>query len=301
MVNCSVCGSLIESRQFAVVVHDEVIFVGSHRQCEDERSRSGLGTIVQVDAGTCVGDDLEKYWNKNKIQEASDAEKQHSAFGGFSDPSKMPGKSIGYPAGPACPTGCKLGTLSGSVCSKCYAQRGNYVFKNVKQAQDRRFKKLKGALGDTGKAKTWVEGLSGRIGALRVPYFRWHDSGDIQNLKHLKLMVEVAKNTPNVRHWVPTKELATVKKYMGSNEIPENMNIRISAPMIGQRISPGGILTSSSVSDHRGRPESKFVEDPGFKCPATYEHDRPEATAGKCMECRACWSRSVKNVDYDLH
>jgi hypothetical protein len=230
---------------------------------------------------------------------AGDAEREKQAFGGFSNPRKMPGKSIGYPAGLACPVGCRLGELPDSVCSSCYAMGGMYTFRTVKAAQMRRFEKLLLAMYSPEAAKAWIEGLSNRIRAMtRVPYFRWHDSGDIQNEVHFTMMMEVAANTPNIHHWVPTKEVAVVTR--SQVEIPDNVNIRISAPMVGQRIRVSG-FTTSSVSDPQGKSNGKVVKDPGFMCPATYEHDRPERTRGKCMDCRACWERDVPNVDYELH
>ena len=281
---------MLEGRQYAVVQNDEVVFVGTRAACEKFRKGRSSFTVVSVDMGTLVGD---------KINE--DAEKDVRAFGGFSKPSKMPGSAIGYPAKKACPLGKKLCDVPGSVCSQCYAQGGQYQFPVVRAAQDRRYHKLKSAMRTGAGEERWINGISTRLQAMRIPWFRWHDSGDLQNMQHLMMIFEVANRTPKMRHWIPTKELVLVRKFLENDgRIPDNVNIRISAPMIGQRITPAG-MTTSSVSDPQGKENGKVVADPGFQCPATYEHDRPEKTKGRCMDCRACWERSVPNVDYELH
>ena len=62
-------------------------------------------------------------------------------IGGLSKPSKMPGWSIGIPA-KECKTGSKLRLIPDSVCNKCYALKGCYVFKVVQEAQYKRLKAI---------------------------------------------------------------------------------------------------------------------------------------------------------------
>ena len=53
--------------------------------------------------------------------------------GGLSKPSKMP--SFGYSiSARACNVGAKLRKVAGSVCSKCYALKGFYVFSAPRKA-----------------------------------------------------------------------------------------------------------------------------------------------------------------------
>jgi hypothetical protein len=54
----------------------------------------------------------------------------------LSFPSKMPCASVGLPAIVACRTGAKLAQVPGSVCSGCYAMKGNYRFSNVKTPRE---------------------------------------------------------------------------------------------------------------------------------------------------------------------
>ena len=55
----------------------------------------------------------------------------------FTKTSKMPGLSYSLPAW-ECKTGSKLRKIKGSVCSMCYALKGNYTrYKAIKDAQYR--------------------------------------------------------------------------------------------------------------------------------------------------------------------
>ena len=93
--------------------------------------------------------------------------------GGLSKPGKMPGWSIGIPA-KECNTGGKLQNKKGSVCNDCYALKGCYVFKVVQDAQYRRLAAI--------KAPLWVEVMALLINSKKPDIFRWHDSGDVQDL-----------------------------------------------------------------------------------------------------------------------
>jgi hypothetical protein len=70
---------------------------------------------------------------------------------------------------------------------------------------------------------------SERVSKLGV--FRWHDSGDVQDLDHLKKIFEVCELTPTVQHWMPTRE-AWVKPYL--KNCPKNLIVRLSMTMIDQ-------------------------------------------------------------------
>ena len=122
--------------------------------------------------------------------------------GGLSKPSKMPGPAHNLPA-VACKTGAKLVKIPGSVCAGCYALKGRYRFKNVQAALNRRLQAL--------EDPRWVDAMVVVITGEK--YFRWHDSGDIQSLKHLENIFEVCKRTPGTSHWMPTREASTEYLY----------------------------------------------------------------------------------------
>ena len=189
--------------------------------------------------------------------------------GGLSRPSKMPGWSYGLPAA-ECKTGSKLQKIEGSTCSNCYALKGCYVFKVVQAAQYRRLESIKNP--------GWVSAMVHLINSKKSKYFRWHDSGDVQDLEHLKKIFEVCELTPSVKHWMPTRE-AWTKAHV--DDAPRNLVIRFSMPMINQK--PGGSWKNTST-----------VVTEGATCPAPKQDNA-------CGDCRACWDPSVSNIAYGEH
>ena len=98
--------------------------------------------------------------------------------GSFSKPSKMPGWSYGLPAW-ECKTGSKLRKIKNSVCSACYALKGNYTrFPAIKKTQYRRLAAI--------SHPQWARAMATIINTKKSNYFRWHDAGDVQSLKHLR-------------------------------------------------------------------------------------------------------------------
>ena len=189
--------------------------------------------------------------------------------GGLSAPSKMPGPAYNLPA-TECITGAKLVKVPGSVCHGCYALKGRYRFTNVRMALARRLESL--------KHPRWVEAMTVLIKG--EPWFRWHDSGDLQSAWHLKQIFEVCKRTPETSHWLPTRE-AGMLKLMAPDIIPTNLIIRLSGHMIDGKNSTFWPWTSSVSSQAK-------------TCPALDQ-------GNSCRDCRACWDRSVSNVTYPKH
>jgi hypothetical protein len=204
--------------------------------------------------------------------------------GGLSNPSKMPGYAYSLPA-KECKTGGKLRQVAGSTCSGCYAMKGRYVFPTVQAALYRRLASLDKPL--------WVEAMGEVINrrAVRHPYFRWHDSGDLQSVEHLERIVRVCDLTPNVRHWLPTREYRMVQDFVAAGgTLPANLNVRMSAHMLGGAVPTFPRLPMVTVST-----VSVDVRPTGaYACPAPSQ-------GNECGDCRACWDRGVPLVDYHLH
>ena len=184
--------------------------------------------------------------------------------------SKMPGLSYSLPAW-ACQTGSKLRKIEGTPCFSCYALKGNYVrYPKIKEVQYKRLDSITNPL--------WVEAMAVQI--KNQKYFRWHDAGDIQSVEHLRKIFAVAILTPNTRHWLPTQE----RKYLlevDQSEVPDNLIIRLSGSKINGSIPNAWEHTSSVVTENA-------------KCPSANQD-------GKCMDCRMCWSKDIKNVSYGKH
>ena len=202
---------------------------------------------------------------------------------GLSSPSKMPCHGYALPAS-ECKSGSKLAKIEGSVCNKCYAKRGNYTLPDVKTSHARRLESI--------KHPRWAEAMTTAINHTGEKYFRWHDSGDIQSPEHLSKIAEVAKNTPHVQHWLPTKEHKMVSDWLKTNHKPDNLNIRVSANMVNAPHpswpAAAGLTTSGVHTDPTG--------------PAGQHHDCPAHLQGnECGTCRACWNPKVKSVSYLKH
>lgn len=195
--------------------------------------------------------------------------------GGLSAPSKMPCHSFSISAF-ECITGSRLRKIAGSVCSKCYALKGRYVFPNVQAALDRRLGVLARALADSMFRLQYIGAMALLI--KRNPFFRWHDSGDLQSKAHFKLICDIARATPDTMHWLPTKEAKFVQ-----GDIPANLIVRLSAPHIDQPAPASFAHTSTVVSD---------------KAQATC---RAFERGGKCGPCRMCWNPEIKNIAYHQH
>ena len=189
--------------------------------------------------------------------------------GGLSKPSKMPGWSIGIPA-KECNTGSKLVNVKGSVCEGCYALKGCYVFAVVQKAQYKRLEAI--------QHPDWVEAMATLINSKKPDVFRWHDSGDVQDLDHLEKIFKVCELTPSKRHWMPTRE-AWIKDHM--HKAPANLVVRFSSPMVDQ----GPV---------KSWPNTSTVSTKSRTCPAPDNNN-------ECGDCRACWDPLVKNIEYGKH
>lgn len=199
----------------------------------------------------------------------------------LSKTSKMPCSSFSLPA-EECITGSKLRSVEGSVCSNCYARKGLYRMPSVREPRDWNFAVLVQCLKTLEGRDTWVRNMVGTIGS-KAEFFRWHDSGDIQSLQHLKMIIRVAELMPTCKFWLPTHEAGILKAYKGT--IPENLIIRLSGAMLGL----------VDTLEHRPNVKTSSVNSKlGHHCGA-YDN------GGKCGSCRVCWDVTVQNVDYPLH
>ena len=189
--------------------------------------------------------------------------------GGLSAPGKMPEGAYNIPAS-ACQTGQILALVEDTPCNKCYALTGRYRFPNVKAALARRLASL--------MHPRWTEAMTVLVKGKK--HFRWHDSGDIQSVEHLKKIFEVCKLTPSTQHWLPTRETGMLK-LMDPDIVPTNLIIRLSGHMIDGKNSTFWPWTSSVSSQAK-------------TCPALDQ-------GNSCRDCRACWDRKVANVTYPKH
>jgi len=205
---------------------------------------------------------------------------------GLSCTSKMPCYSLNLSA-LDCKTGSKLVGLKGTVCEGCYALSGNYQRYKLPFKMQPKTEKINN--------HKWVDAMTKLIlnqGSKKDSnYFRWHDSGDIQSVEHLRKIVLVCLNTPKIKHWIPTREYRMVKEYLNKyGQFPKNLVLRLSAHMIDKNApmlkNKGQFLPTSSV--HKNKPAF------GTEC-ESYKNKN------ECGTCRLCWNPKINNISYKYH
>jgi hypothetical protein len=202
-------------------------------------------------------------------------------IGTLSNPDKMPAYSWGISA-KRCITGTKLANQDGTVCSKCYANKGCYVFQVVQDAQEFRYHAI--------EKIEWVDYMTElltrkykNLDKSRL-FHRWFDSGDLQSLSHLMKIIEVCEHTPHIKHWLATRE-ASIVSQIKESDVPKNLIIRVSATKVDGKPPKFWKWTSSVHKDRKAI---------GHACPSQYQDN-------KCGSCRKCWDRRTKNVSYEEH
>lgn len=203
-----------------------------------------------------------------------------NAVGGLGQPSKMPCYSYGIPAN-KCIVGGRLRSVEASVCNKCYAFNGFYNYPNAKNALEKRYLSL--------TDPNWVANMTLLIGRLESSgYFRWHDSGDLQSIDHFDKICQIARNLPNIKFWLPTKEVKIVSGYVNAKKkILSNLTVRLSAYMVDGPL-PVALAKKLNVVS------SGVSSTDNFTCPASKQNNY-------CLNCRFCWDKKVKTVIYRKH
>lgn len=259
-------------------------------------------TITQaINAGLNLQKTLEN-WPTITIAQAVEA------CGTASNTSKMPGLSTSTPA-KNCQTGSKLREIPGSVCEGCYAfNRGAYAWAPVQAALENR---LTLVMASRDNPEPWIAGMVKLI--WNQEYFRWHDSGDLQGEWHFANIVEVARRTPHVKHWIPSREYRMVTDYQG--EIPDNLAVRLSAHKVdGAPPTNLGFPTSTVVTDgtHNCPASIQWAKSTAKKAPQSRRFGelagwskghcsgKNEAT-GQWEDCRKCWDTTNRNTAYPKH
>lgn len=205
-----------------------------------------------------------------------------SLIGSLSHPSKMPGWGWGISTA-WCNVGRKLVNVANAVCKLCYADRGHYKQKNVQAAHTKRL--LASSRVDWSNLMAFM--INFRSKRKGGDVFRWFDSGDLQSVELLTKICQVCEQTPNVKHYLPTKEYGIVSDFVKQGGvIPDNLCIRLSAYMIDGPLPLAlsrrlGVQTAMSVRQD-------------WSCPA---HEQ----GNKCLDCRKCWDRSVEVITYKLN
>ena len=196
---------------------------------------------------------------------------------------KMPFFSFGLNAR-LCKTGSILSKNKKSPCFYCYAKRNMFNTYVVKKAHLNRHKGI--------KHPNFIQAFTYELNHLTKKqteklYFRWHDSGDLQSIKHLLKLVKISKLMKKINFWMPTSERKYIRSYLKYKvEFPLNFSERVSSPIID--IEPKRFNYNTSSTFKKIKPiNSKLC----------YSIKR----GGKCGNCRACWHKNIRNIAYKMH
>ncbi len=189
--------------------------------------------------------------------------------GRLSYPSKMDVASWGIPA-----TRCRIGSVlarqEGTTCGDCYALKGSFRFKGVRDVLEGNYERLFNPLWTPAMAAQWRW-----LGEDRARLFL---AGDIQGVNHLLNIIRMCNAVPGTVFWMPSREVATiltVKRMLVETclEWPTNLIDRVSASLVDGPPPRGFVYTSTVVT--KATPDT---------CPSSIR-------GGSCADngCTRCW------------
>lgn len=215
------------------------------------------------------------------------------AVGGLSQTTKMPWYSFSLPAGEACPGAALRRADPGSVCSQCYAYKGRYMFASVRDPARRRLEILRNT-----EPPLWVSAMTRLLRReasklAKVPWFRWHDSGDVISVDHALSLIDVAARCPDIKFWLPTQEPLIIRSaaLQWKRKWPTNLCVRIGRVKVDDA---GDVLMTPPCPQATASVVVTDVEK--VTCPATLY-------TKTCLEagCSLCWNPKIPLVRYKLH
>lgn len=197
----------------------------------------------------------------------------------LSKPSKMPCQSWSLQAIDTCPGSIDASGELVAACRGCYAATGFYRMPVVIASREHNRTDW--------KRDVWVADMVAAIGT--ADYFRWFDSGDCYDIRLARKILAVIEDTPNCRHWLPTRmyKFPKFREVFDAINALENAVVRYSSDSV-QGKQTRGRYTSTIASDPAQYPKSASVCEAGTR-------------GGKCKDCRACWSKNVKLIVYPAH
>ena len=198
----------------------------------------------------------------------------------FSKPSKMPCRSWSLQALDTCPASKDSKGELVPACKGCYATSGNYRFPNVKAPREHNR--------EDWQSLDWVDVMVSELDNDR--YFRWFDSGDVYDIRLARKILEVMRQTPWVRHWLPTRmhKFDKFKSVLDNMDALSNVVVRLSSDgVLGETVE--NAANSSTIVPNR-----EYLTPIMSLCGASERE-------GKCGTCRACWDKTVAIVAYPAH
>jgi hypothetical protein len=197
----------------------------------------------------------------------------------LSKTSKLGTKSWSLQALETCPGSKMTNGQLVAACSGCYATTGMYHFGAVKAV--RADNKL------DWQRDGWVADM---VQTLRKDsHFRWFDSGDMYALELAEKMLAIMEATPNTKHWLPTRmyKFPKFQAVLAKMAALPNVMVRYSSDAVDGTYTPG--LHGSTII-----PSADTA-------PAGVTVCQAYSQGGKCLDCRACYDKSVAVIGYPAH
>ena len=197
----------------------------------------------------------------------------------LSKTSKLGTKSWSLQALETCPGSVGADGQLVPACSGCYATTGMYHFGAVKavRADNKQDWQRDG----------WVADM---VAALKKDkHFRWFDSGDMYSLSLAEKMLAIMQATPNTQHWLPTRMYKFPKfaAVLAAMQALPNVMVRYSSDAVDGTFTPG--LHGSTIVPN------------GDAVPAGVTVCQAPEQGGKCLDCRACYDKTVSVIGYVAH
>ena len=190
--------------------------------------------------------------------------------------------SLSLPAGidcPACEASIRLAHERGreAICERCYAQKGRYVFRQVRANQRARSRWWHET--DAGDRAVILADAVKREGSPR--YFRCYDSGDL-DLSAIETWLKFAELLPGTRIWIPTRTWLLPEFLPGLQALNDHPRIVVRPSTVAFDDPP------IDIDGLAGGHAAHWLEPAkaGYLCP------------GSCATCRICWDRPDLSVSF---
>lgn len=163
-------------------------------------------------------------------------------------------------------------------CKKyCYACRGNFMFKNVKNSLQKNLDVF------ISEPQKFFDVLDYQLNMMPYKFFRWHSSGDIVNERYLEGMFWLARRHKNTKFLCFTKKYELVNEYMNHHRKPANLVLVFSNWQDWRCDNPHNLPTA-------------WVEFPNIEQEIPKTATRCSGYCGECVNTKAsCWK--MKNGD----
>ena len=209
----------------------------------------------------------------------------------LSHTSKMPCASFALPIKETCNGRFNPDGSLKEICEGCYADKGMYLWNNAINLRENNY------------LSTLENDFTGYMIDLILveenkgsEYFRWFDSGDVYSSKFLLKLFTICQNTPNTKHWIPTKSRDLYDQFIWEALEPlPNVTVRFSSD---SKFGVFDLRHKSTVIQPDQEVNKKLV----FKCKAKSIglNKKGKANPKKCHNCRACWTND-KVIAYEFH